>query len=123
MESQLKAKDISFCCKVVVMGGSKVGKSSLIESLVNDDGIDCRKSFHPLFQTKTLEYKEKLYSVNVWDSTNTDSVNSINKVYYRDANIILLCHDLKLGDRSLPAIELWYSKISQSTQPKCGNKT
>ena len=106
----------------MALGGSKIGKSSLIESLVNDDSIDSRKSFHPLFQTKNLEHKGKYYTINIWDSSNTDSVSSVNRVYFRDANVVLLCYDVTKIERGIASLELWYEKISQNTQPKCGRR-
>ena len=116
-------QDFNFCCKVVVMGNGKAGKSSLIESIVNEDKIDCRKSYFPLFHNKTIEFGGRKYSINIWDSTNSDNASNVNKVYYRDANVILLCYDQQFPERGLTSLEAWYETISQNAQPKCGNKT
>ena len=120
MEGEKSIGHVAYTCKLVVMGPPKSGKSTLIDIFVHEGMPDSRRSYFPLFLTKRLTYGDKSYAINIWDSTNTDTPQSVNKVYYRDANIVFLVYDLMNAAKAIYNLNAWYNMISQYAQDKCG---
>lgn len=90
--------DIFFCpdatFKIIIVGGSAVGKSSLLRRLKNDTfhinecstlGID--------FIIKTITYNDINIKLQIWDTAGQDKFNSICRSYYRGSHCAILCFD------------------------------
>ena len=119
-----------FSCKVVVLGMPGSGKSTFIESFVKGKEFNPRMSYFPIFQTKILRDigpQGKAYGVNVrtmmtqiWDSTNNETYTNVNRIYYRDANILTILYDAAKASSSEDAqnfvvknLEGWYKELSE----------
>ena len=109
-----------FAMKIVVLGPAKGGKSTFIDSFISEEVTDMRKSYYPIFQTKVVKAGKKCYTMNIWDSGAPSSVSGssqivdVNKIYYRDAHVVLLAYDPTLIETAPSTVEGWLKELSQN---------
>ena len=81
--------------KIIIIGDSGVGKSSLLRSYC-DQSFD--KNFYSTigidFKIKNTNINNKNIRLQIWDTAGQERFRSINTSYYRGADIILLVFDL-----------------------------
>ena len=102
--------------KILLVGNSSVGKSSLFLRFVDDIWNDV---FVPTigvdFKIKTLKINEKNVKLQIWDTAGQERFRTITKSYYKDANGIILTYDISNSD-SLKNIQNWMKLIEQNAE-------
>ena len=107
-----KQYDLIF--KVLLIGNSGVGKSSLFLRFVDDIWED---NFVPTigvdFKIKTLIIEEKKIKLQIWDTAGQDRFRTIVSSYYRGAHGILLIFDLT-DIESFKSLNNWLIEIERN---------
>ena len=121
-------KEYEFIFKVLLLGNSNVGKSSLFLRFVDDIWND---TFVPTigvdFKIKTLEIDGKKIKMQIWDTAGQERFKNIIASYYRGAHGILLLYDVT--DReSFKNLSNWLIEIEKNANKNIlkvliGNKT
>jgi Ras-related protein Rab-18 len=119
--------DYSF--KVLLIGDSGVGKSSLLLTFLNSNSI------HHLSPTIGVDFKIKLLSVGgkrlkltFWDTAGQERFGTLTSSYYRDAHGIILVYDVTRRESFTNLSEIWAKEVDlYSTDHECikilvGNK-
>ena len=107
-------KEYEFIFKVLLLGNSNVGKSSLFLRFVDDIWND---TFVPTigvdFKIKTLEIDGKKIKMQIWDTAGQERFKNIIASYYRGAHGILLLYDVT--DReSFKNLSNWLIEIEKN---------
>jgi len=106
-------KNNEMSAKVIVLGDTSVGKSSIIQRYFeNTFDEHLPNTIGAAFQTDNFFSKDKTKSVkmNVWDTCGQERFMSIASVYYKDANIILLVIDASQGE-TLEVAKKYFEEI------------
>ena len=107
-------KDYEFIFKVLLLGNSNVGKSSLFLRFVDDIWND---TFVPTigvdFKIKTFEIDEKKIKMQIWDTAGQERFKNIIASYYRGAHGILLIYDVTDKD-SFKNLSNWLIEIEKN---------
>ena len=102
-------------CKIVLLGESGVGKTSIIsrfingtfeESLMSTNGASyvCRNLTFP-------EYQNRMIRFEIWDTAGQEQYRALNKIFYKDAGICILVYDIT-NIKSFNALkDYWYDQI------------
>ena len=107
-----------FIFKVLLLGNSDVGKSSLllryVDSVWNDAfvptiGVD--------FKVKTLTINEKKVKMQIWDTAGQERFRTVVATYFRGAHGILLLYDVTNKD-SFKNLESWLIEIEKNAKEK-----
>ena len=105
-------------CKIVLLGESGVGKTSIIsrfikgtfeESLMSTNGASyvCRNLTFPEYENRTIKFE-------VWDTAGQEQYRALNKIFYKDASICILVYDIT-NLKSFNALkEYWIEEITNS---------
>ena len=127
--STTKGEDnYEFIFKVLLLGNSNVGKSSLFLRFVDDIWND---TFVPTigvdFKIKTFELDEKKIKMQIWDTAGQERFKNIISSYYRGAHGILLIYDVTDKD-SFRNLANWLIEIEKNANKNVlkvviGNKT
>ena len=93
--------------KVVLVGDSYTGKTSLIQRLVNNEYIESSLStvVSSCF-TKTVQLPEKAIKISIWDTAGQERFRSLASNFFRDAHGIIICYDVS-QPQSLQSIPSW----------------
>lgn len=103
--------------KVVLLGESGVGKTSII-SQFSENKFDpyCQSSLNSQFITKILEFSEykKSLKFDIWDTLGQEKYRSLSKIFYRDADVIILVYDITYEYSFTSIKNFWYSEIKNN---------
>ena len=122
------SEDYEFIFKVLLLGNSNVGKSSLFLRFVDDIWND---TFVPTigvdFKIKTFDIDEKKIKMQIWDTAGQERFKNIIASYYRGAHGILLLYDVTDRD-SFKNLNNWLIEIEKNANKNVlkiliGNKT
>ena len=111
--TDLISQDYDYLFKVLLLGDTDVGKSSLIlryteetfnSKLVNSIGVD--------FKMKKKEIDGKITKVQIWDTAGHERFRSITYSYYRGANAIIIVFDIT-DKKSFLSITEWLKQIEK----------
>ena len=97
--------------KVVLLGESGVGKTSIISQFTtNNFNPRVATSVSAQFISKTIEFPDygKILKFDIWDTVGQEKYRSLAKIFYKDAKIIVFVYDITT-DFSFKALkDFWY---------------
>ena len=101
--------------KVVLVGESGVGKTCIIEKF-NTGKYDpfISSSITANFFRKTLEFPEgKSLTFDIWDTAGQEKYRSIDKIFYKDANAVVLVYSVECINSFFELKNYWYEQIKK----------
>ena len=112
-----KEKDSRLECKVVLLGETMTGKTSLISRLVdNTFNYNEQTTFVASNLSKDIEYSEFnniTLKLQIWDTAGQEKFRSINKIFYKEAAVAILVYDIT-NERSFEQLKTyWYQEVKQ----------
>lgn len=81
--------------KIVLLGDSGVGKSSIAQRYVQNtfnDNYDV--TIGGAYMQQQLNVKGTMMKLHIWDTGGSDRFRSLVSMYYRDAICAIICYDL-----------------------------
>eukprot|EP01083_Nonionella_stella_P089463 249615_1 len=110
-------RDYDFLFKLVLIGDSGVGKTSLLYQYCGPE--DClrwhRRQTSTIgvdFQIKTIDLNGKRIKLQIWDTAGQERFRTITPSYYRGAHGILLVYDIA-NTQSFQNIKKWNGEIDK----------
>ncbi|KAJ6253578.1 ras-related protein rabd2a-like [Anaeramoeba flamelloides] len=112
MTTTMNFNNYDYLFKVVLIGESGVGKSSLMLRFT---------------KIKTLELDDKLVKLQIWDTSGQERFRTITRSYYRGAKGIILVYDVT-DRQSFDCIKDWMEETDRYCEKNCcsiviGNKS
>ncbi|KAK0568893.1 GTP-binding protein of the rab/ypt [Tilletia horrida] len=114
--------------KLVLLGESAVGKSSLVLRYVKDQFDDYREStIGAAFLTQTLSLDpQTTIKFEIWDTAGQERYKSLAPMYYRNANCAVVVYDITQAS-SLDKAKAWIRELQRQADPNiiialAGNK-
>ena len=100
--------------KIMVLGESKVGKTSLIKRYTKDQfggvyltivGMD--------FQDKIIQIEDKKIRLQIWDTAGQERFRNITKSYFQSAQGLIIVYDIA-DKESFEKINFWMENIKKN---------
>ncbi|XP_061353908.1 ras-related protein RABC2a [Gastrolobium bilobum] len=123
---QSSGYDLSF--KILLIGDSAVGKSSLLVSFISNSVEDLAPTIGVDFKIKLLTVGGKRLKLTIWDTAGQERFRTLTSSYYRGAQGIILVYDVTRRDTFTSLSEVWSKEVElYSTNQDCvkmlvGNK-
>ena len=103
--------------KVVLLGESGVGKTSIISQFTtNQFNPRVPTSVSAKFVSKTIEFPQynKIIKFDIWDTVGQEKYRSLAKIFYKDAKIIIFVYDVT-REFSFEALkDFWYKETQNN---------
>jgi small GTP-binding protein len=99
-------------CKVIMLGDSGVGKSSIISRYVSGYFVkDLVSTTGTNYSYKICENKDQKVRLNIWDTAGQEKYRSLGKHFYKNAYIVCIVFDITKKETFQSIKEVWYPEI------------
>ena len=102
--------------KVVLVGESGVGKTSIVSRFTKDSfNADEISSSSAQFISKTIKINEQSIKFDIWDTAGQERFRALAKIFYKDAKVIILVYDI-ISKESFECLKkYWYKESSENS--------
>jgi small GTP-binding protein len=99
--------------KLLIIGESYVGKSSLLTQYVDEEfNMNHEITIGVEYKQKTLKLEDgNTIRVQIWDTAGTARYNTITPNYYRNIDGILLVFDIS-NQKSFEMVNFWIKEVN-----------
>ena len=116
MKNLDKAEEEKNQINILLVGDTNTGKTSFVKRLIfNKYDLTFVASIGVDFELKKIKYKNKIYSIRLFDTAGQERFKSITKSYFRLANAYFIFFDLSNKD-SLNHIHNWIDLIKEYSE-------
>ena len=101
-------------CKVILVGESGVGKTSIISRYFNRYQEKTESTLGAYFSNKTIIVDGYKINLEIWDTAGQERYRSINNLFYKDAHICLFVYDITNKETFNCLKDYWYEAVFQN---------
>jgi Ras-related protein Rab-7A len=104
--------------KVIILGDSGVGKTSLMNQYVNKKFTNQYKAtIGADFLTKEVQMDGKSVTMQIWDTAGQERFQSLGVAFYRGADACVLVYDLTT-EKSFNSLDSWRAEFLSQATPR-----
>ncbi|XKL67896.1 hypothetical protein PGB90_003387 [Kerria lacca] len=112
------SNDVLTTLKILIIGESSVGKSSLLMRFIHDRfEDDLGLTIGVDFKTKTVVIDGNSVKLAIWDTAGQERFRTLTPSYYRDAQGAILVYDVS-SRVSFVKLELWLNELEMYSNRK-----
>ncbi|TIA91924.1 hypothetical protein E3P99_00842 [Wallemia hederae] len=116
--------------KLLLIGNSSVGKSSLLLRFTENDFLpeeDANATIGVDFKVKYIQLHDKRYKLSIWDTAGQERFRTLTSSYYRGAQGVILVYDVT-NRESFDKLRVWFQELDtystgDAIKIVVGNKT
>lgn len=127
--NSIAAEQFDHALKILLVGDSGVGKSSLLMRFIDGDFSELQATIGVDFKAKIIDILDKSIKLTIWDTAGQERFRTLTSSYYRGAQGIIFVCDVtrretfeSLGDIWMHEVDM-YSTVDQSVKMIIANKT
>ena len=110
--------DSSLVIKVIFIGSSGVGKTSLLKVFDPKNGPESNQTSPTIapenFEMEVTNSRNVTVKLDIWDTAGQEQYQSLTSMYYRSSNVALLCFDYENRND----LKNWAKRVLDQA-PKC----
>ena len=104
--------------KIILLGDSGVGKTSIINRYVNQSfNNDVTTSLGSRSFEKEIRQGKTLYKLNIWDTTGQEKYHSLTNLFIKKSGIVILVYSID-SIRSFQGLNYWYNCAQERLENK-----
>ena len=111
-------------CKVVLLGESGVGKTSIISRFINDtfeEGLVTTTGASYAGKDMVFkDYQNQVVKFEIWDTAGQEKYRSLAQIFYKDAAIAILVYDITSVESFEEVKNYWYKQLKESSSSDIG---
>lgn len=124
----MEVTDKQSTLKLILLGPSNSGKSSLLLRFSADKFIPHRSSYASCLCSREISLNSHKFRVDIWDTGGQERYGTISSLYYRHTNCAVFVYDIS-SKASFSSLDYWYGQLTTTLYPVqvpfivIGNKT
>ena len=104
--------------KIILLGETGVGKTTLINRYINNEfSEENLVTLGSSFATKEVEKNRINYRLKIWDTTGQEKYHSLTSLFVKGSNIVILVYSID-SFSSFENLNFWYDSIKQQLNGK-----
>jgi small GTP-binding protein len=104
--------------KVILLGESGVGKTSIITQFINQTFQADEQSSISYYSTKSVVCDGgKVLKFEIWDTAGQEKYHALTKIFYKDAKVVVLVYDITRKDSFEKLQTYWAKEIKHNSPP------
>ena len=112
----MNKNDESETIKVILLGESKVGKTSIIRRFVEQEFEDYTvTTLGATSCIKQFEIDNKIIKFEIWDTAGQERFRGLGRMFYNNAKIGILVYDITSSNSFKELKNYWYNELTQNT--------
>ena len=112
MSDEQKIKNIKpIPCKVILVGDSGVGKTSMINRYLNQFSDKIAATISTSYYNKTEIIDNYKLNFQIWDTVGQEQYRSLNSLFFKDAHICLMVYDITRESTFKSIKDYWYESV------------
>jgi small GTP-binding protein len=111
VESELYDSSI----KVIILGDSYVGKSSLINRLINNKFVDLSSTLSIEYHTYIISINDYKIRMQLWDTAGQEKYNSIISNYYKGTDVAIFVYSIDKQE-TFENIQMWFKHLKENNE-------
>ena len=105
-----------YIIKILTLGDTQVGKSSIVLRYTEDKFDDNQFSTIGIdYKTKYMKMDDSSVKVLIWDPAGQEKFRNIAKQYYKGANGVLLIYDI-CSRKTFERVEFWLKELKENNR-------
>ena len=101
-------------CKVILVGDSGVGKTSIIGRYLNKYTAEQRATIGASYSNKTQIVDKYQLNFDIWDTAGQERFRSVNSIFYKEAYICIMVYDITKEESFQSVKEYWYNTVKEN---------
>lgn len=115
-EENIKNK-VPIPCKVIVVGDSGVGKTSIVGRYMNKYNQSEKATIGASYSSRVVNIDGYKISFDIWDTAGQERFRSVNTIFYKEAYICILVYDITKKDSFTNIKKYWYDTVKENSLP------
>jgi small GTP-binding protein len=111
VESELYDSSI----KVIILGDSYVGKSSLINRLINNKYVELSSTLSIEYHTYIISINDYKIRMQLWDTAGQEKYNSIISNYYKGTDVAIFVYSIDKQE-TFENIQMWFKHLKENNE-------
>ena len=99
--------------KVIILGDSYVGKSSLINRLINNKFVELASTLSIEYHTYIISINEYKIRMQLWDTAGQEKYNSIISNYYKGTDVAIFVYSIDKQE-TFENIQMWFKHLKEN---------
>jgi len=101
--------------KMVLLGDTNVGKSSIVARLVKNEFAEfsCNPTIGASFSTHSVNLVDRVVTFEIWDTAGQEYYRSLTPLYYRGAHVAIIVYDIT-SEKSFTNARSWVDELQTS---------
>ena len=117
-KSELSEQGYDLKLKIMILGESMVGKTSVINRYVSDKFVErylCTIGID--FQEKVIKKKDKVIKLQIWDTAGQERFRNVAKSYFQSSNGFIIAYSI-CDKESFNQVKFWLDQINSISEAK-----
>lgn len=111
-EKEQKEKKLnSIRCKVILVGDSGVGKTSIISRYLKKYDPTVKATLTTSFFSKIEYFNNYRIKFEIWDTVGQEQYRSLNNLFFKDAHICIIVYDITRAESFDNIKNYWYESV------------
>ena len=108
-------KEDEIPCKVILVGDSGVGKTSIIGRYLNRYSAEQRSTIGASYSNKSEKIDNYQINFDIWDTAGQERFRSVNTIFYKEAYICIMVYDITKEESFQSIKEYWYNIVTENS--------
>ena len=101
--------------KVIILGDSYVGKSSIINRLINNKFTDLPNTLSIEYHTYIISINDFTLRMQLWDTAGQEKFNSLVSNYYKGTEVAIFVYSVDKED-SFKNVQKWFNNLKDNSK-------